>query len=268
MSDESAESAALALRPEQPGAITEGPGALLQGIMALARDPSVRVEAIERLVMLQRSMEDREAERAFAAALRGAQAKVRQVERSVFVNLTKDGEKPKPGTQGGYFFAPDEDIDDMLRPIMSEFGFSIYYDRALREGGGLVVTATLLHAQGHSKTSSFPLPIDTGPGRNNLQALGSTDSYAHRYLKEGFFNIVRRKRDNDGRDAGKKFITEQQAEELRALCVEVKRQEGPFLERLFSGQVRSFDEIEAGSGYLAAKSTLEAIKQQSAKKGE
>jgi len=181
------------------------------------------------------------------------------VQRLGFVDLTKAGEKPKEGSQRGYNFARDEDIDNMLRSIMHKNGFSIFYDRTMREGGGLIVTATLLHSGGHSKTSSFPLPIDTGPGRNNLQALGSTDSYAKRYLKEGFFNIVRKGRDDDGSSFGKKYITTEQCVELRLMLKEAGRQEGPFLERLFSGNVRSVEEIEIGTGFLAARNTLDGV---------
>jgi hypothetical protein len=256
----------VATQQAQAVAITEGPGALLHGIMALARDPSVRVDVIERLVQMQERMEDRQAERDFASALRAAQAEVKQVERLGFVDLTKAGERPKEGAQRGYRFARDEDLDKMLRPIMDKYGFSIFYDRAPRDGGGLVVTATLLHVGGHSKTSSFPLPIDTGPGRNNLQALGSTDSYAHRYLKEGFFSIVRKGRDDDGVAAGMKFITQIEADELRELCKQAPRQEGPFLDRQFGGNVRSFEEIEAGQGHLAVKNTLLGIIQQRSQK--
>lgn len=254
----------LAAQSEQSIVLTEGPGALLQGIMALARDPSVRVDVIQSLVQMQERMEDRQAERDFAAAMKAAQAQIPRVEKRGTVDL-----KRKDGSDGGaYAFARLEDIDDVLRPVMDKHGFSVTFDRVSREGGGLVVTAYLSHTGGHTKTSSFPLPIDTGPGRNNLQALGSTDSYARRYLLEGFFNIVRKGRDDDGKAAGIKYIDEEQADELRALLKETGRQEGSFLDKLFAGAVRSVDEIEVGSGFLAAKSTLEGIKRQRAQKAE
>jgi len=249
--DEMTEENQNAIVPQSSGqmAIPEGrPGALLQGILSLARDPHVRVDVVQMLVQMQERQEDRQAERDFAIALDAAQAEVTQVQRLGFVDLTKAGEKPKEGSQRGYNFARDEDIDNMLRSIMHKNGFSIFYDRTMREGGGLIVTATLLHSGGHSKTSSFPLPIDTGPGRNNLQALGSTDSYAKRYLKEGFFNSF-----------GKKYITTEQCVELRLMLKEAGRQEGPFLERLFSGNVRSVEEIEIGTGFLAARNTLDGV---------
>jgi len=260
--DEMTEENQNAIVPQSSGqmAIPEGrPGALLQGILSLARDPHVRVDVVQMLVQMQERQEDRQAERDFAIALDAAQAEVTQVQRLGFVDLTKAGEKPKEGSQRGYNFARDEDIDNMLRSIMHKNGFSIFYDRTMREGGGLIVTATLLHSGGHSKTSSFPLPIDTGPGRNNLQALGSTDSYAKRYLKEGFFNIVRKGRDDDGSSFGKKYITTEQCVELRLMLKEAGRQEGPFLERLFSGNVRSVEEIEIGTGFLAARNTLDGV---------
>lgn len=240
--------------------ISEGPTNMLQGIMALARDPAVRVDVIHQLVAMQERMEDRQAKREFNTALHAAQAEVPRVKKGGTVSLGAG--------KGGYAFARREDIDDVLREVMVRHGFSITFSRVTRgEGGGLIVYGTLKHIGGHEETDEFPLPIDSGPGRNNLQALGSTDKYAQRYILEGFFNLVREGADNDGADHGKKFITEAQADELRSLCGQCGRQEGPFLDQLFAGKVRSFDELEAGSGFLAARSTMEAILRQRAKRG-
>lgn len=255
-------SGALATQ-DSPGAlaITEGPGALLSAIIGLAKDKDFDVGKLQALMGMQERLEDRQAERAFAAALTAAQAEMPQVERMGTVDLGQG--------KGSYAFARLEDMDRVLRPIMIKHGFSVYFDRVQREGqgGGLVVTGTLSHVMGHSKTASFPVALDAGPGRNNLQAAGSADSYARRYILEGFFLIVRKGKDDDGVAHGKRYIEQPQADELRDLCKRAGRQEGTILDRIFSGQVKSFEEVEVGGAYLAVKNTLDGLAKQQAAKG-
>jgi hypothetical protein len=43
------------------------------------------------------------------------------------------------------------------------------------------------------------LQLDTGPGRNQNQAMGSTLSYGKRYTAEMLLNIVREGEDTDGK---------------------------------------------------------------------
>jgi hypothetical protein len=78
------------------------------------------------------------------------------------------------------------------------------------------------------------------------------------------FAIIRRNADDDGNAAGQHFITQAEADELRAMTKDAGRQEGAFLSRLFGDQVRSFEELQPGPGYQAARSTLAGIIQQRA----
>jgi hypothetical protein len=163
-----------------------------------------------------RKEEDRQARREFNIAMARAQSECQAVVRAAEVNLGKD--------KGGYKYAALEDIDEMLRPIMTKYGFSVTYDRVPRqaEGGGMIITGTLRHSGGHEITGSFALPLDSGPGRNNLQAAGSTDSYGRKYILMGFFNIVRKNADDDGFAAGIIPVTGEQAAKLIQLVDEAK----------------------------------------------
>lgn len=229
--------------PSSTVATQETPGALLNAIVGLAKDPEFDVAKLQELMRMQERLEDRQAERSFARALAEAQAEIPQVSRLGTVDLSKAGTTPEPGRKSSYNFTRMEDIDLVLRPIMFRHGFSIHFDRTQREGGGLVVTGTLSHVDGHSKSTSFPLPLDTGPGRNNLQAAGSADSYAQRYIIEGFFHIVRKGKDDDGVSAGIKYITEEQADQLVARLKEAGRQEDRFIPVMCS-EARSATEVQ------------------------
>lgn len=161
-------------------------------------------------------------------------------------------------SRGAIPFAKWEDMDTVLRPILEERSLFLTFDSSPRqgEGGGLIITGALRHRHGHFLTASIPLPMDTGPGRNNLQAYGSTLSYGKRYTAEMLLNIVREGDDDDGKLGGTKRITEEQADELREWSKEIGRIEGQVLDQFFAGAVRSFDEIEVGQGYLALRGAL------------
>lgn len=207
----------------QEGAIeTANQGEVVRSaILELARDPSFDVAKLQALTAMQERAEDRQALRSFAIDMAAAQSECQAVVRNAEVKLGKEGEG-----KGGYKYAALEDIDEMIRPIMTKYGFSVTYDRMPREGGGFVVTGTLWHRGGHSITASFPLPLDSGPGRGNLQAAGSTDTYGQKYILIGFFRIVRKGADDDGVAAGGAPISFDEAADIKKLVDEAGIGEG------------------------------------------
>lgn len=212
--------------------IPEGPGALL-AVTAQLVLKGVDPNTVKVMLDQQFRVEDRQAERAFAASLAAAQAEIPQVSRLGIVDLTKKGEKPPPGQKPSYNFTRLEDIDLVLRPIMDKHGFSLSFDRKQREGGGLVVTGTLSHRDGASRSAEFPVPLDTGPGRSNIQAMGSSDTYAKRYIIEGFFNIVRKGKDNDGNTA--EPLLQDEIADIMELLSRTKTSVVGFLKTMVSG---------------------------------
>lgn len=198
------------------------PPTLLSAIVRMASDSSIDVAKLQALLEMQQRLEARQAEAAFNAAHARVVAAMPRVPKNGVVNL---------GTgKGSYNFARWEDVDSLLRPLMQAEGFSLTFDSQYRDGGGAVVIATLLHAGGHSRQASIPLALDTGAGRNNLQAMGSTLSYGKRYLAEMLFNIVREGADDDGRSGGKQYLSSAQQSELLDLVAATSTD----LDRFFS----------------------------------
>lgn len=200
-----------------PMALTSQGEQVRSAILDLARDASFDVEKLRALTEMQERAEDRQAIREFAIDMAAAQSECQAVVRNAEVKLGKEGEG-----KGGYKYAALEDIDEMIRPIMTKYGFSVTYDRVPRQGdgGGFVVTGTLWHRGGHSITASFPLPLDSGPGRGNLQAAGSTDTYGQKYILIGFFRIVRKGADDDGLAAGGSQVSFDEAAIIKKLVDE------------------------------------------------
>jgi hypothetical protein len=202
------------------------PATMLSMVGQLARDPTTDVSKFEALLAMQERLEKREAERAFTAALVRATRGMPRVKKNGTIDLTR-----KDGTSGGSIpFARWEDVDAVIRPIMDREGFVLSFDSMPRtgEGGGMRIIATLRHEAGHSITSQLDLPLDTGPGRNNLQAMGSTLAYGKRYCAEMLLNIVREGVDDDGVSGGVKLILQPQIAEIEAAMkgLSSERQEG------------------------------------------
>jgi hypothetical protein len=196
-----------------------GPSSLLPAIISLAKDSSVDVAKLDALLKMQAQMEDRQAKQEFTEAYTRMSEKLPRVKKNGTIDLGKGRE---------IAFARWEDMDKVVRPIYTAEGFTLSFDTRSREGGGLVVVGELLHRSGHSKTAEIPLPLDVGPGRNNLQAVGSTLSYGKRYCAEMLLNIVREGDDDDGNKGGMAFITAEEADELRLLMEETKTEEPRF----------------------------------------
>lgn len=88
-------------------------------------------------------------------------------------------------------YAPMEDIDLIIRPILSKFGFSVNFD-CQQEGVDIVtVTCVLRHKKGHMITNTITLPTEAATkGMNKQQAVGSAITYAKRYTICGILNIT------------------------------------------------------------------------------
>lgn len=202
--------------------VVAGETSLLNFVAQAVSDPNVDVAKLEALLRMQREIVADDARGQFNRALHAAQQAMPRVKKNGAIDLGKG--KPIPFTKWS-------DMHAALRPIMRDHGFSLSFSATSRaDGTGAVVSARLLHCAGHAQDFTMPLPPDVGPGRNALQAMGSTLSYAKRYLAEMAFNIVREDEDDDGDRGGATFITPEQKEQIIALMQETGADTKRFLE--------------------------------------
>lgn len=94
-------------------------------------------------------------------------------------------------------YASYENIMKVIKPSLKEYGFSASFKPSV-EGQKLIVNCVISHRDGHSETTSLELPHDTSGSKNNVQAIGSSMSYAKRYTLCLMFNIPTGGEDNDG----------------------------------------------------------------------
>lgn len=88
-------------------------------------------------------------------------------------------------------YTPLEDIVNIVRPILSEHGFSISFNNEQTEKGFVTVTCQLRHKGGHMIENALTLPTEAvTKGMNSMQAIGGAISYGKRYTLCGILNIA------------------------------------------------------------------------------
>ncbi len=189
---------------------TQQPVNALELIRELILDERVKPERITALMDLQERAEAREAERQFNIDFAAAMSEM--------PTIRKDKAKDM-GAKGSIPYASYEHLDRIIRPIEQKYGFCRTFATAPLEKAGSMMTVTLVHRGGHSRTSTRYQSPDPGPGRNDAQAQGSADSYNKRYLTIGIWNIVTVGADDDGALAG--AISQDQADNINSLISEI-----------------------------------------------
>lgn len=157
----------------------------------LARDPSVGVEQLERLMAMQERILAINRKAAFDAAYSVMQPEIPTIDEHGRIEV-------KGAVRSTY--APLEDINDVIKPIMARHGFSVRHktEWPADKPNIIRIVGILSHADGHSEQSIFEAPMDRSDYRTDIQSMGSTVSYGRRYTTTDLLNISTRKVDNDG----------------------------------------------------------------------
>ena len=185
------------LRPAPP---TDSASTVLALIERVALDPRAAVEKLERMTAMYERLKAKEAELAYNAAKGRILKKLAGVKivknRPALYEVEKG--KPQKGTYEAFKYAPLEEIDKHLRPLLAEEEMDLSYSDEAREGG-ILIRGRLTHLPGgHYEDSFMPAPLDTKGGKSDVQAVGSTNSFLRRYVLCNIFNIVVVDDDDDG----------------------------------------------------------------------
>lgn len=185
---------------------------MLAVIERAATNPDVDIAKMQQLLDMQERIMAKQAEIDFNQAMARLQPRLPTITR-------RHSAKGKEG-KAMWDYARYEDIDREVRPFYTAEGFSISYNSA-KDGSDVVYYGTLAHQGGHSKTASMILPADATGSKNSIQAIGSTVSYARRYLISMLLNIVLAEEDDDGVKGGSRMITAPQIKEIDDLIDEI-----------------------------------------------
>lgn len=178
-------------------AIANYSASLIDVIAQAARDPSVDIDKMERLIAMQERVQGREAQTSYYAALAEMQPNLPIIDE-------RGGIKGRDG-QVQSTYALWEDVNEAIRPTLAEHGFSLSF-RVARAEGEIIVTGILAHRMGHREETTLTLPTDTSGSKNAVQAVGSSTSYGKRYTAFALLNITTTGEDDDGNKAGAKIV--------------------------------------------------------------
>ena len=221
MSEQPVAERAEAQAPAAPagGAMTtQDPVAMVQSAIASGYAP----ETLEKLMALAERYEANNARKAFYEALSAFRSEAPRIEKNERVNYST-----QKGTTD-YRHSTLDNVVAQVSPVLARYGLSFRWDLEQVEGGALRVGCIVSHRDGHYEVTHLQSGRDESGQKNNLQALGSAQTYLERYTLMAALGLSAAAPDDDGAgaannppDPGNEYITEQQAADIDALIDEI-----------------------------------------------
>ncbi|MDW9528109.1 ERF family protein [Sinorhizobium meliloti] len=251
-------SAVVKHEQQAPAPAVSESAAIIQVIERAAMNPNVDIDKMERLLQMQERIMERQAKASYMAALAEMQPDLPEI--------------PENGKgHGNIKYALWEDINELIKPVLGEHGFSLSF-RTGQADGKIIVTGVLSHRDGHSEETTMHLPTDTSGSKNAVQAVGSSTSYGKRYTAQALLNLTSRGDDDDGKAAGSKpdseaTITEAQVKIIQELIEQGKLATDAFCKRW---KIQSVTDVKAKSYnevVHSLRARIAAIKEKEAQNG-
>lgn len=189
------------VRVQAQGVYRPEGGSFLATIIAAAADPRCDVAKMQALLAMQKEVAAEEARLAFIDAKLRLNDKLPTINKDGKIEYKdkNDGRgKPEP-----LKFASFENINEIIKPLLKEFGFDLWFSSEPGVPGMVNVIGHLEHAQGFARTTSFPMPHDGSGGKSAAQGWSSAFSFGKRVTTIGLLNIQTKAledRDRDGSD--------------------------------------------------------------------
>lgn len=158
-------------------------------LLRMAVEQGADLDRLERLMALQERWEAGEAKKTFAVAFAAFKAEAVKIVKN---KLITDG--PLKNKK----HAELSDVVNAATPALSRHGLSTAWRLTKDERDWMEITCTLSHEGGHSEIVSMGGAPDTGPGRNAMQARGSTKTYLERYTLTAILGLAAQDADDDG----------------------------------------------------------------------
>ena len=177
--------------PAAPAPASSETAALIAMLERAARDPDVNIDKMERAFEMLMRVLARNAESAFNAAMAAAQAEMQPVARKL------------NNAQTNSTYADLGAISEAVDPIIHKHGLGCTTSEFRSDVPGHIgVRIKIRHAEGHSETYDFNIPVDAAGIEGNVNktpthAYASTLTYGRRYAKCAVFDIAT-KNDTDG----------------------------------------------------------------------
>ncbi|CDO48082.1 ERF family protein [Bartonella tribocorum] len=185
-------------------------------ILERALENDVNLDRLKSLLELREKEIERQERQNFVRDLSAMQTEYKNIEQNALNTHTKST-----------YTTLDKYIDAIKEPL-AKHHFALFSRIKEQSSNDITVEMTLKHISGNEISTQGKFPVDATGSKNNVQAVGSTISYARRYLLGMLLNVARKEDDTDGITllAGispeqmneiKELITKTQSEESRLL---------------------------------------------------
>lgn len=164
--------------------------ALVSMIERIAMTPELPIERLEKMLDMKERLDAKSAEQEFNAAF------ARAADAFPSIPLKGVGHNNKP-------YALLKDIIACTRPALAANGLALTFSTNTSKDV-VVVTAKLIHRSGHSQSTEIELPRDKTGSKNDVQAIGSSQTYGQRYAAQAILGLsLGDDMDDDGQGAGR-----------------------------------------------------------------
>jgi hypothetical protein len=247
-------------RPIEPPltAPWDGASTALGLIERVVLDPRADAGKLDRMMAWYEQLKAKEAESAYNAAKGRILKKLAGIKifKNRSVQYAAGKGKPQNATHEAFRYAPLEEIDKHLRPLLAANDMDLSYSDEPLEGGGILIRGRLKHLpSGHYEDTLMPAPLDRTGGKSDVQAVGSTNSFLRRYIACNMFNIVVLGDDDNGAGG---TIDQDQANTILELIKKAKVG-AKFLKYMKVQSVEEAGSLEAAIATIAARDYQKAI---------
>lgn len=198
---------------------------ILQLIERVAKDNTIDIDKLQKLLDMRSQIEARAEEKSFDAAMAHAQSEMHGV--------VADKENKHTNSKYASYFA----LDKAIRSTYTKHGLYPTFNQGDIVGEGVIrITCRVAHVGGHSRDYRIDMPADGLSSKNAMvmtktHAIGSAITYGRRYLLQMIFNLAigGSEDDDDGNAASGGFITPEQSLHLMEMLDETSSDIGKFL---------------------------------------
>jgi hypothetical protein len=226
--------------------------AFMSVIEKASANPDFDANKLEKMLEMYERIMARNAEMSFNSAFAEMQ--------SDMPTIMENG-RIKIGNEVRSKYALFEDINDTVKPILKQHGFAITF-KTKSVDGAITVTGILMHKDGHREDTEMTLQADTSGSKNAVQGIGSSVSYAKRYVLTALLNITTRGEDDDGQAGGAKTITQDQVLSLQALMTEIGVDKQAFLAYMKVGNLSLIPAAKYADAVIALEKKRKGPKQE------
>lgn len=155
-----------------------------------------RGDELKELVSVYKEMMAMQAKERFTASFAAFRHECPKIKKMRGVSFSKNA-----GAKRDYYFAPLEDIADIIDPLLHRHGFTYNWSTEVAERL-IAVTCKLSHVGGHVETSTCSAPATKTGGMNDVQAYGSTITYMRRQSLISVCGLTTCDQDDDALEPG------------------------------------------------------------------